>query len=82
MNKTGSYEIEYNSQNMTNTTVWWKHSGHGKENIMSSEFSFEWETKKTEPEQNIEIGLNFFTQLANLVVQNELSTNSRDEHQP
>ena len=83
MNETGSYEILYDSGNITNITLWWKHCGKGKEDMMSSEFSLEWKTEGAERESThrIERGPNLFTQIANSIVENEQQTVPKSEHE-
>ena len=73
INETGSYDILYDSENITDIAIWWKHSGNGKENMMSSEFSLEWKTEGAERDSThrIERRSNLFTQIANSVVENK-----------
>ena len=83
MSETGSYEILYDSKNITDIAFWWKHSGKGNENRMSSQFNLEWKTEGAERESThtIERGSNFFTQVANWVVENEQQAVAKSEHE-
>ena len=81
--ETGGNEILYDSENITDITLWWKHNGNGKENMMSSEFRLEWkiEDEEKEPSHRIERRPNWFTKIANLVVQNEQQQAPKSEHE-